>query len=150
MRNTLERGRGLQMAKSGGLGRLEGGRAWARGAGVCQGEPTGRCVGCWARGTPGAGNTGSWDTGSWGHLSCCTFAQGTSDALRASCPCTVLPIAPKSHLEAGAGPSTLGTAGLGTWSWVGPSPGEIPYSAGHLSCGVSQLLCLRRKNALGI
>lgn len=82
----------------------------------------------------------------WGML--CSPHQG------GTCPGTVLPIASKSqwltHLEAGPDPSNLGTAGLGTWSRMVSSYSEIPHSVGHFLHGVSQPLCLGKKNARGI
>lgn len=69
MRNTLELQPWLQMAKSGGFGRVEGARAWGRGIGVCQ-QP-GRAH----RGLCGV--LSPEDSRNWGHLSCCTFGAGT-------------------------------------------------------------------------
>lgn len=47
-------------------------------------------------------------------------------------------------------PSNLGTAGLGTSSRMVSSHSEIPHRMHHLLHGVSQPLCLRKKNAHGI
>jgi len=70
------------------------------------------------------------------------------------CPCAVLSIASKSqrftHLEAGCDPFDLGTAGLGTWSRMVSSHGEILHRIHHLLRGVSQPLCLGKRNARGI
>lgn len=107
-----------------------------------------------------------WDPGSWGapellHV-CSKGWHGVLGMLcgmlcssqGGTCPCAVLPIAPKSqrlaHLEAGSDPFNLGTAGLGTWSQMVSSHSEIPHSMGHLLCGVSQPFCLGKKNARGI